>query len=234
MPREASVRGQAADPVQDHRPAPRRGRKPMSDRRRALQRLEISREAIRLFGEQGVTRTSGEQIAEAVGLSARTLWRYFRTKESCVEPVLSLSTDAFLACLQRWPEDRSLEEHLVADYRLPEDGVATDREMVLAVVRLSREEPALRAIWLVVNERAEPVLAEIIAGRLGRSATEVEVRVQAAALNGALRIATEDIAASVAERPGPQLVDGLLSRLSTAVRAATRGVVGDAMGRTPN
>jgi hypothetical protein len=81
-----------------------------------------------------------------------------------------------------------------------------------------------------VNERAEPVLAEIIAGRLGRSAADVEVRVQAAALNAALRIATEDIAVSVAERPGPQLVDDLLARLSTAVRAATRGVVGDALG----
>jgi AcrR family transcriptional regulator len=205
----------------------------MSDRRRARQRLEISREAIRLFGEQGVSRTSGEQIADACGLSARTLWRYFRTKESCVEPVLTQSTDAFLACLQRWPEDRSLEEHLVADYRLPDDGLVTDREMVLAVVRLSRDEPALRAIWLVVNERAEPVLAEIIAGRLGRSAAEVEVRVQAAALNAALRIATEQIAASVAERPGPQLVDDLLAHLSTAVRAATRGVVGDALDGAP-
>lgn len=214
------------------RPAPRRGRKPMSDRRRARQRLEISREAIRLFGEQGVSRTSGEQIAQVCGLSARTLWRYFRTKESCVEPVLSQSSDAFLACLHRWPENRSLEEHLVADYRLPEDGLATDSEMVLAVLRLSREEPALRAIWLVVNERAEPVLAGIIAGRLGRSPDDLEVRVQAAALNAALRIATEDIAASVAERPGPRLVDDLLGRLSTAVRAATRGVVGDALDGT--
>ena len=201
----------------------------MSDRRRALQRLEISREAIRLFGEQGVTGTSGERIAEACGLSARTLWRYFRTKESCVEPVLSLSTDAFLACLRRWPEDRSLEEHLVADYRLPEDGRAADGEMVFTVLRLSRDEPALRAIWLVVHERAEPVLAGIIAARLGRRADDVAVRVQAAALNAALRIATEDIAVSVAERPGQQLVDDLLAHLSTAVRAATRGVVGDAL-----
>lgn len=140
--------------------------------------------------------------------------------------MLSLSTDAFLACLGRWPEDRSLEEHLVADYRLPEDGLATDGEMVLAVLRMSRDEPALRAIWLVVNERAEPVLAGIIAERLGRSADDVEVRVQAAALNAALRIATEDIALS---GTGPRLVDDLLARLSTAVRAATRGVVGDAL-----
>ena len=58
------------------------------------------------------------------------------------------------------------------------------------------------------------------------------MRVQAAALNAALRIATEDIAASVAERPGPRLVDDLLARLSTAVRAATRGVVGDALDGT--
>lgn len=77
----------------------------MSDRRRTLQRLEISRAAIRLFGEHGVAATGGEQIAEAVGLSARTFWRWFRTKESCVEPVLSLATDAFTASLARWPDD---------------------------------------------------------------------------------------------------------------------------------
>ena len=40
-----------------------------------------------------------------------------------------------------------------------DDGAAT-----LAVVAMSRHEPALRAIWLVVYERAEAVLAEVVAG----------------------------------------------------------------------
>jgi AcrR family transcriptional regulator len=205
-----------------------RGRRPMSERRRALQRLEISREAIRLFREQGVTATSGEQIAEGVGLSARTLWRYFRSKESCVEPVLGLSVDAFVDTLRRWPPDRSLDEHLVSDHPTPHDA---DTEATLAVVALSRDEPGLRAVWLVVNERAEPVLAQVIAQRLGRSPEELAVRVQAATLNAALRITTEDVAAALLEGSSPKDDDAAVARLSEAVRAAIHGVLGENLTR---
>ncbi|OEV12241.1 TetR family transcriptional regulator, partial [Streptomyces nanshensis] len=62
------------------------GRGGMSEQRRRRVRLEISREAARLFWKQGVDGTSGDQIAEAVGLSTRTIWRHFRSKESCAEP----------------------------------------------------------------------------------------------------------------------------------------------------
>ncbi|MEJ2870926.1 TetR family transcriptional regulator [Actinomycetospora sp. OC33-EN08] len=204
--------------------SPPRGRRPMSDRRRWLQRLEISREAIRLFREQGVTETTGEQIADAVGLSGRTLWRYFRSKESCVEPVLSLTTDAFVDTLRRWPAGIALEDHLIAGHHPPEH--AADGEASLAVVAMSRHEPALRAIWLVVFERAEPVLAEVVAERLGRDPDELAVRVQAATLAAALRLTTEDIAADCADGRIRPREEGL-ARLSESVRAATHGVLGD-------
>lgn len=222
--------GPATGPVPDDGGAPARttrGRRPMSDRRRWLQQLEIAREAVRLFREQGVAATSGEQIAEGVGLSARTLWRYFRTKESCVEPLLALTSDAFVDTLRRWPADRTLSEHLVADHRLPESAAPGDGEAALAVVALSRHEPALRAIWLVVHERAEPVLAEVIADRLGRSPDELAVRVQAATLAAALRITTEDYAAALAAAPSGAVGYDPVAGLTEAVRAATHGVIGD-------
>lgn len=210
---------------------PGQGRRPMSERRRSLQRLEISREAVRLFREQGVAATSGEQIAAGVGLSVRTLRRYFRTKESCVEPLLTLSVDAFVDTLRRWPADKSLEAHLFTDHRPPDRAAATDDGATLAVVRMSREEPALRAIWLAVHARAEPVLAEIIAERLGRDPQELAIRVQAATLNAALRITAEDLAAAVGDRTGPQFGEDGPARLSEAVRAAIRGVIGDVLAR---
>ncbi|MBA8826266.1 AcrR family transcriptional regulator [Saccharopolyspora lacisalsi] len=197
----------------------------MTERRRSRQRLEISREATRLFRERGVAATSGEQIAEGVGLSARTLWRYFRSKESCVEPLLAQSVDAFVATLRRWPAERLLEEHLAEDYRLPADAAPDDAAAVLDIVRMTREEPGLRAVWLVINERAEPVLADVLAGRGGQSADELAVRVQAAALNAALRITTEE--AAVAGES--DTVEDQLARLSEAVRAATHGLVGNAV-----
>lgn len=206
---------------------PARGRRPTSERRRALQRLEISREAVRLFREQGVAATSGDQIAAAVGLSARTLWRWFGSKEACAEPLLSVTTDAFVATLRRWPPDLPLSEHLVRDH--PKDRETSgDQRASLAVIAMSRHEPGLRAIWLVVYERAEPVLAEILAERFGRSPNELTIRVQAAALAAALRITSEDYAASLEDGTAPD--DDPVHRLSEAVRVAAHDAFRDGDG----
>ncbi|MBP2367005.1 TetR/AcrR family transcriptional regulator [Pseudonocardia parietis] len=194
----------------------------MSDRRRSLLRLEISRAAVGLFRAHGVAATSGERIGAEVGLSARTVWRYFRTKESCVEPVLHRNVDHVVATLRRWPPERTLSEHLLAEYRPPADPeAAADADAVLAVIALSRTEPGLRAVWLAVHERAEPVLAEVLAARLARASDDVEVRVHAAAIAAALRISGEDLAAEVAE--GATVSDPV-ARLCVALRAATHGV----------
>lgn len=202
------------------------GRRPMSDRRRARLRLEISRAAVHLFGVHGVAATSGERIAEEVGLSSRTLWRYFRAKEECVEPVLTRSVDAFVQALREWPADRSLDEHLLRHSRDDHPDAVADSAAALTVIGLSRTEPALRAVWLVVHERAEAALAQLVAERLGRSPGELAVRVQAAAIAGALRITGEELAAA--------LVDGVrpadpATLLAETIRAATHGVAVDAL-----
>jgi AcrR family transcriptional regulator len=64
-------------------------------------RIAVSRIACALFWERGVAGTSGDDIAAAAGLSTRTIWRYFRSKESCVEPLLAKSADRFLASARR-------------------------------------------------------------------------------------------------------------------------------------
>ncbi|WP_227013358.1 TetR/AcrR family transcriptional regulator [Pseudonocardia sp. EC080619-01] len=206
-------------------PAPVRGRAPMTDRRRARLRLEISRAAVALFREHGVAGTSGERIAEEVGLSARTLWRYFRSKESCVEPVLARGIDAIVEALRSWPADRTLDEHLIAEYHPPADAeAAADAEAGLTVIALSATEPGLRAVWLAVHERSEPVLAEVLAGRLGRPADDLAVRVHAAAMAAALRINGEELAAELVcgTRPSDPV-----ERLAAALRAAAHGVDAD-------
>ena len=129
---------------------PRRGRPPVSDEQRELQRLDISRHAVRLFAEQGVAATSGEQIARAAKVSERTLWRWFRSKESCVEPLLTKAIESFRAVLHAWPPGTELTEHLRAAYQPVLDWSSDgDVEAVLTVVRLTRDEPALRAAYLL-------------------------------------------------------------------------------------
>lgn len=199
----------------------RAGRRPMTDLRRSRLRLEISREAVRLFREHGLAATSGEQIAAAVGLSGRTLWRYFRSKESCVEPVLERSLDGFVEVLRAWPVDRSLDEHLLESPPSADAEADADGEAGLAVIGMSRTEPALRAVWLVLHERTEATLAELVAARTGRPPDDLAVAVWAAALAGALRITCEELAVAFLE--GTTLADPG-ARLTEAVRAATRGV----------
>lgn len=160
----------------------------MSDQRRQRQRLEISRQAVRLFREQGVAATSGEQIAGAAGVSERTLWRYFRSKESCVEPLLTRTIEAFQAVLRSWPPELELAEHLHAAYTFLPDGSRADIEAVLTVVRMTREEPALRAAWLVLHEGAERTVAEVLGEQIGLPPDALEVRIHAASVNAGLRL----------------------------------------------
>ncbi|WP_312858488.1 TetR/AcrR family transcriptional regulator, partial [Pseudonocardia pini] len=141
----------------------RRGRPPLTEEQRQRQRTEISRHAVRLFRAQGLAATSGAQIAEAAGVSERTVWRWFRSKESCVAPLLRSSLSSFEEVLRAWPRDRGLVEHLRTAY--PVAGPEVDD--VLAVVRMTRTEPGLRAVWLLLHEGAEATLTEVFARRLG-------------------------------------------------------------------
>lgn len=179
----------------DNECAPRRGRPPVSDRQRQQQRLDISRHAVRLFTEQGVAATSGDQIARAAGVSERTLWRYFPNKESCVEPLLTKMLDAFQAVLRAWPPELDLTEHLRATYTPALNSSAgTDIGAVLAVVRMTHDEPALRAAYLVLRERAEETFAEVLAKRMAVPADTLDVRIRAATISAVLRVATDHLA----------------------------------------
>ena len=201
----------------------RRGRPPESDAQRARRRLAISRHAVRLFREQGVAPTSGEQIARAAGVSERTLWRLFRAKEACVEPVLTISLDDFVAVLRSWPAHLELDEHLRAAYGVELGASLDDAEAVLAVVRLTRHEPGLRAVWLVLHERAEAIIAGALAARLDRPVDDLDVRLRAAAVNAALRVLTDDLAWTVADGPVTAAALGHhRDRLAATLRTLTR------------
>lgn len=172
----------------------RRGRPPTSDEVRRERRLHISRHAVRLFRDHGVAATSGREIAQAASVSERTLWRLFRTKESCVEPLLSQAVEMFQHVVRACPGDRALGEHLGAHYDFLPPSAASDHDAVLAIIRMTRDDPALRAVWLLLQERPEPALAELLARQTGRPAEATEIRVRAAGLNAALRVVSEDLA----------------------------------------
>ncbi|MGY0056261.1 TetR/AcrR family transcriptional regulator [Streptomyces sp. LZ34] len=188
----------AAVAARTARPA---GRPPLTERRKAATRLEIAHEAVRLFGERGVAATAGEEIARAAGISPRTLWRYFPSKEECVRPLLAAGLETVARRLRDWPMDRPFCEGIQWDLPAaadPQDASSALRELI----RLLPEEPGLRAVWLQVHHDAEPVFTEIIAARTGADPADLLPRIKAVMLNGALRVAAEEWAQRSVEADG--------------------------------
>ncbi|EFG65752.1 TetR/AcrR family transcriptional regulator [Streptomyces sp. SPB074] len=182
---EAGPRARAAGT--GHRAA-RTGRPPLTERRKAATRREIAVEAVRLFGAQGVAATSGDDIARAAGISTRTLWRYFPSKEHCVKPLLALGLERAIAQLGNWPADRPLAEAIAGQ---DPDGGAEEAGLTKQLITMAIEEPALHAVWLETHHEAEEVFAEFVAARTGRAVDELAVRVQAVIMNGAMRVGAE-------------------------------------------
>ncbi|MER8160474.1 helix-turn-helix domain-containing protein [Streptomyces sp. NPDC094472] len=203
----------------------------MSDQRRHRLRLDVSREASRLFWAQGVDATSGDQIAEAVGLSTRTIWRHFRSKESCAEPIVMRGVEWEMSTLRSWPPQLSLEVHFAAESnkfgREASDVERMDTELAIKMIRLADTEPAIRTAWLMACDQVEREMAEIIAGRLGLPAEDLDVRLHAAAASAALRVLNEHIGAAILEGTDPRDFADAPARIARAVRTATGGAVGD-------
>ncbi|MGW0689232.1 TetR family transcriptional regulator [Streptomyces sp. NPDC002754] len=193
----------------------------LAERRKVALRFEIACEAVRLFTTQGVTATTGEQIARAVGVSSRTLWRHFPTKESCVLPLLTAGLDFAVTQLRDWPPQMSLMDFFTETRGtgdLPQ-GTPT----ILALIRMTSTEPALRAVWLQAHDDALPVLGRLLAERSGGVADDLRVTVHAATLNGALRAAAEDFARRYADQPEASY-DEFAACLDVALRAASEGL----------
>ncbi|MFB8116839.1 TetR family transcriptional regulator [Streptomyces sp. NPDC055962] len=200
---------------------PRLGRPPLTERRKAATRLEIAREAVRLFADRGVAATTADDIAAAAGISQRTLWRYTSSKELCVSPLLTYALDSVTVLMRSWPRDRPLAEAVSGGPSALTASASADADALRDLVRLTRTEPGLRAVWLQVHHDAERVFAEVIAERTGQTPDELEPRVRATLFNGALRIAVEQWAWG--PDPRPESLPRAIARALGIARAGLSG-----------
>jgi AcrR family transcriptional regulator len=201
----------------------RTGRPPLTERRKAETRLDIARAAVHLFTTKGVGATTAEEIAAAGGVSLRTLWRYFPAKESCVLPLLAAGVQNIAHSLRTWPPGNGIAE-LLDDIEARAGDLATDLPSLMALVRLTRAEPALRAVWLQAHDDAEPVFAAALNERAGASGDSLQIHVQAAMINSALRAAVEHYAWRANPANLPDTNAGLLQVVRTALHTAAQGL----------
>jgi AcrR family transcriptional regulator len=156
--------------------------------------LQVSRVASELFWRDGLAATRGEDIAAVAGISVRTLWRYFRSKEACVEPILTSLARPLFDLFAAWPLDRTLQEYLAVR---PSSGRVTytdDQERGMRMVALGYSEPALRAAWLTICDRFERRLIPVFATRLQLPDDHVDTARITAAVAGANRAFNDSLA----------------------------------------
>jgi AcrR family transcriptional regulator len=199
-----------------------------ADDKQSQARLRVSRHACELFWERGVSTTTGDDIAAAAGLSTRTIWRYFRTKESCVEPVLALSANRFIALADRWPAELSLADHMAADMV---QNPLTERELAdvvaaLRIATLSATEPALRTAYLMVHDEMERGFIPVVARRLRLPDDDLTVRLCAAAVTAAFRVVDEDVGRRTIIDKEKVTQQEALALVDRAIRDATNGRLG--------
>lgn len=179
----------------------------------------MEQDPVQFYGPyNGRVRNSAEEIAAAAGISVRTLWRYFPSKESCVWPLLTAGIQNLARSLRAWPPGRDIVELLEG---VSDADAMVDLPAMLALIRLTRTEPGLRAVWLQSHDDAEPLLVAALARRAGLEEDDLRVRVRAAMINGALRVAVEQYArgTGVDEK-------ALLEAVRTALRIAGEGLPG--------
>lgn len=151
----------------------------------------IERVALELFAARGFEETPVEDIAAAAGISRRSFFRYFASKND----IPFGNFESLLEDLDRWlssaPDERPLFE-VIADAvmrfnRLHTDGPVAHRERMELILHT----PALRANAALRHADWRAVVARYAARRLGVAADELGPQLVAHVANGASNAAYE-------------------------------------------
>lgn len=136
----------------------------LRERTRQAVRKEIAEAANTLFVERGFEATTIDDIAAAVGMSQRSVFRYFATKEEIVLGKFDFVVDDMLAALRRRPADESVwtSLHRLFDVLVALAEKPGHQEMVEPIHRVVFETPVLLAGYLQkLQHMQESVVTEL-------------------------------------------------------------------------
>lgn len=202
---------QKAKPFAEAIPPPS-GSAQIQARKRQVVRDALSAAAEELFRARGFEAVTVEEIAQAAGVSRRTFFRYYESKEAVMVERLDRDGDRLLAELAARPIDEppllAIRNALIPaiEYGLQEP------DLVREATRLLRETSALRRALMEHRSRLEERIAALMIHRLGTSSDDTTPMLLAfltralsdTAFNAWYDHETEDIAG---------LVDDLIRRM---------------------
>src|SRR5580700_6062984 len=182
----------------------------LRERKKRLMRQQLSDTATQMFLEQGFDAVRVTEIAEACGVSEKTVFNYFPTKESLILDRLE-ATMASLRTGLAAPGISPVEAALrILDDELGAltSWLARQDDLVLASAAIRRfgtliqASPSLRAYQSDMMDQFVSVAAEILAARAGMLADDPEPQIAARALLGLWHVQAESLRKHLDGAPG--------------------------------
>ena len=164
----------------DAKPLGRREKRKIETRRALLEA------AYRLFTERGYEATTMDDVADAAGVSRRTAFRYFPTKDQLVFPERDRRLAFFRAILTEDPkaEPWAAIRHAVLGMAREYEG---DKEWLLTQDRLVQASPELAGLEIRFDKAFEDAIVERLRNGERTKAAARRARVLGAAVMGVIR-----------------------------------------------
>ena len=181
----------------------------LRERKKRLMRKQLSDTATAMFLERGFDAVRVAEVAEACGVSEKTVFNYFPVKEALVMDRL----EATLAALRTGLADVALSPVqaalLILDRELAgltgwlsgQEEPSQARQAIRRFGDLIRATPALRAYQADMLERSAAVATEVLAARAGMTPDDPEPQIAARALLGLWRVQADSLRKYLAQAP---------------------------------
>ncbi|MBL1289400.1 TetR family transcriptional regulator [Streptomyces sp. NPDC057067] len=142
----------------------------LAERKRQLVSDELTEAALQLMARKGFDAVTVDEIVAAAGVSKRTFFRYFASKEDVVVQFLTAMGTGIHGALADRPAGEPPSVALRHAVQVPLAECAGHSERTLRVVRLILRTPALLARFLERQEQWREDLAAELARREGSGA----------------------------------------------------------------
>ena len=221
----------------------------LRERKKRLMRQQLSDTATRMFLERGFDQVRVADVAEACGVSEKTVFNYFPTKESLVLDRLQTTMESLpggLADPEVTPADaalRLLDRELsgMTGWLAAQDDTAQAAREIRRFGDLIRVTPSLRAYQADMMDQLVTVAAQVLAVRAGLSADDPEPQIAARALLGLWHVQAESLRKHLGSARTPaQLHELVMTDVRRAARLIDTGLrsfapprPGSAPGVTP-
>jgi AcrR family transcriptional regulator len=173
----------------------------LRERKRVEVHARIQEAAMHLFLERGFDATTMDEIAEAAGVSRRSLFHYFDSKEEIVFSAKADFPNLIALAIASRPADEPLLDMVENALMGMASRYRTTQTRDLS--RLIRDTPALHAGDQAKYEQVERGLAKALANRKSLPENDLACRVTAASAIGILKISIE--AWLTVEDGGPEI-----------------------------